>query len=62
MHIFECLMKYGHAGAGRSNERSVRVRADNIVQAMRRAKNLPGVKKGGLHNSGGSVIRIALVH
>jgi hypothetical protein len=46
MFLFECIVRMGHLGAGRSWERPVRVRADSALEAMRRAKNLPGVKKG----------------
>ena len=62
MHVFECTMKYGHMGSGRFWERSVRVRADNILQAMKRAKNQPGVKKGGQKASGGSVLKVEMLH
>lgn len=61
MYTFECLVKLGHFGAGRSLERMVRVRADNALQAMRRAKFLPGVKKGALSVSGASVLSVAMV-
>jgi hypothetical protein len=37
------------------------VRADNAVEAMRRAKTLPGVKKGFLRDNGASVLSVALV-
>ena len=61
MHIFECLVKLGHQGSGRYAERSVRVRADNILQAMRRARNLPGVKKGWQQYSGASVMKVQML-
>lgn len=62
MSTFECIVKYGHFGAGHDLERAVRVRAFNIVDAMRRAKRLPGVKKGRLGSSGASVTRVSLIH
>ena len=62
MHVFECILKMGHAGSGKNTEKAVRVRARDIVQAMRRAKSLPGVKKGGLWASGGSVMRVQMLH
>ena len=62
MHVFECIVKLGHQGSGKYAERSVRVRADNIMQAMRRAKALPGVKKGYQRFSGASVMRVQMVH
>jgi UDP-N-acetylenolpyruvoylglucosamine reductase len=61
MYIFECLVRMGHAGAGRSWDRVVRVRADNALEAMRRAKGLPGVKKGHALTSGNSVLSVAMV-
>ncbi|HXC64360.1 MAG TPA: hypothetical protein VNZ67_08380 [bacterium] len=39
----------------------VRVRADNAVEALRRAKFLPGVKKGQAQSNGTSVLSVALV-
>ena len=62
MHLFECVLKCGHVGSGKSAEKSVRIRANNIMQAMRRAKTLPGVKKGALLHSGGSVMRISMIY
>ena len=59
MFTYECLVKFGHMGAGQSFERNVRVKAHNIVEAMRRAKRMPGVKKG---QSGPAVMRVAMVH
>lgn len=61
MHTFECIVKYGHMGAGKSFERSLRVRASDIFQAMRLAKSMPGVKKGGLRHSGASILKVSLV-
>lgn len=61
MFLFECIVRMGHSGAGRSWERPVRVRADNALQALRRAKNLPGVKKGWLHSNGASVLSVQMV-
>jgi hypothetical protein len=61
MFLYECIVKMGHMGAGHSWERPVRVRADNALEAMRRAKNLPGVKKGHLRSSGASVLSVSLV-
>ena len=61
MFLFDCLVRMGHMGAGRSWERNIRVRADNALQAMRVAKTLPGVKKGALRFNGASVLSVALV-
>lgn len=61
MFLFECVVRMGHWGAGRSWERPVRVRADSALEAMRRAKNLPGVKKGHLRMSGASVLSVCQI-
>jgi hypothetical protein len=61
MYLFECIVRMGHQGAGRSLDRLVRVRADNAVDALRRAKFLPGVKKGQAQSGGASVLSVALV-
>lgn len=61
MFLYECLVRVGHQGAGRSLDRLIRVRADNAIEALRRAKGLPGVKKGQLRCSGASVLSVALV-
>jgi hypothetical protein len=58
MYTFNCIVKFGHMGAGQSLERSVRIRASSVLEAMRLAKRLPGTKKG---RSGASVMRIAMV-
>jgi hypothetical protein len=61
MQTFECIVQFGHMGAGKSLEKALRVRARDIFQAMRLAKSLPGVKKGGLQQSGASVLKVSLV-
>jgi hypothetical protein len=61
VYFFDCIVRMGHQGSGRSFERHVRVRADNAVEALRRAKVLPGVKKGCLRDSGASVLSVAQV-
>lgn len=61
MLLFDCIVRMGHQGAGRSLERHVRVRAGNALEAMRRAKVLPGVKKGHLQANGASVLSVCLV-
>ena len=61
MHIFECIVKLGHMGSGKYAERAIMVRADNILQAMKRAKSLPGVEKGHQQFSGSSVMRVQMV-
>ena len=61
MYWFECIVKLGHQGAGRYGEKAIRLKADNIMQAMQRAKNHPGVKKGHQRSSGASVMRVQMV-
>jgi len=61
MYFFDCIVRMGHQGAGRSIERHVRVRADNALEALRRAKGLPGVKKGFQNLGGTSVLSVAMV-
>ncbi len=58
MSTFDCLIRFGHVGAGRACERYVRLRAYDAVDALRRAKSLPGVKKGRERASGASVLRV----
>ncbi len=61
MFLFDCVVRVGHQGAGRSLERRVRVRAENALEALRRVKGLPGVKKGAYSANGSSVLSVALV-
>ena len=61
MFTYECTVKFGHMGAGNSFERNIRVRAHSIIEAMRRAKRMPGVKKGRNSLGGASVTRISMV-
>lgn len=58
MFTYECLVKFGHMGAGQSFERNVRIKANSLMDAMRLAKRLPGAKKG---RSQPAVMRIAMV-
>ena len=60
MNTYECLVKMGHFGAGSFGEQSVLVKADSILDAFRKAKALPGVKKGGMGFSGASVLKVCL--
>jgi hypothetical protein len=55
---FECTVKTGHFGAGRSGEKVVRVRANNVLHAMQIVRNLPGVKKGRSSLFGRSILEI----
>lgn len=58
MFTYDCLIKFGHLGAGHATERNVRIRASNIIEAMRRARRMPGSKKG---RTSPSVLRIQIV-
>jgi hypothetical protein len=42
---FRCRVKRGHEGAGKHRLDDVFVYAPDIIEAMRRASKLPGVKK-----------------
>jgi hypothetical protein len=57
--LYRCIVKCGHAGSGKYTERSVYVRASNIMDAMAKAKNFRGVKKGNLFKTGASVLTIS---
>lgn len=56
--LYRCLVKNGHCGSGRHTERSVLVRARSTVEAMQKAKRMPGVKKGRQMRSGTSVLSV----
>ncbi len=58
---FEALVKQGHAGAGKYLERKIYMTAANIIEALDIAKAKGGVKKGGLFNSGASVLNIKML-
>jgi hypothetical protein len=61
MHQYECIVQFGHMGAGKNLEQSILVWASNICQAMQLAKSLPGVKKGAMKRSGASVLKVSLL-
>jgi tetratricopeptide (TPR) repeat protein len=58
MMTYECVVKKGHAGAGSYNESKIYVEARNILEAMEKAKQRGGVKKGKSYNAGQSIIAI----
>lgn len=58
MHIYRCLVKFGHAGSGKYVERQIYVKAHNIMEALDRAKRRRGVKKGNMFRNGASVLKI----
>ncbi|MBN2753552.1 MAG: tetratricopeptide repeat protein [Candidatus Goldbacteria bacterium] len=58
MMTYECVVKKGHAGAGSYNESKIYVEARSILEAMEKAKQRGGVKKGKSYNAGQSIIAI----
>jgi nucleoside-diphosphate-sugar epimerase len=59
---FECMVKQGHAGAGKYSEKKIFIYADDIISAMNKAKNSGGVKKGRAYNAGQSIVSIKRVN
>lgn len=59
MKLYRCIVKIGHAGSGKHMERPVFVWARDAAEAMQKAKNLGGVKKGHLKRSGASVLEVS---
>ena len=57
-HVYKCVVKFGHAGSGKYVDKSIYVRAHNIMEAMDLTKRYRGVKKGNLFRTGASVIRV----
>ena len=57
-YLYKCLVKFGHAGSGKSLEMPIYVRAHDIMEALDRAKRYRGVKKGNLYRTGASVLCI----
>jgi len=55
---FECIVKQGHTGAGKYNEKRIFINAKDIIEAINIAKNKGGVKKGHKFNNMGSIIEI----
>jgi len=58
MMTYECVVKKGHAGAGNYSESKIYVEAKSILEAMEKAKQRGGVKKGKAYNAGQSIIAI----
>jgi hypothetical protein len=44
MDRWQCLVKFGHQGAGKYVEKFIVVKAKDIFQAQRKARYFPGVK------------------
>lgn len=44
--IFECIIKTGHIGAGKHFDKKIIINAENILEAMTKAKIKGGAKKG----------------
>jgi len=59
---YECIVKTGHTGAGNCFEKKIYVKADNILDAMKKAKLKGGVKKGFSNLSGQSILNIKSVN
>ena len=58
---YRCLVKGGHAGTGRYVEKVRYVKARTVLEAYRKAKLLPGVKKGIYYlRTGSSVLKVEL--
>ncbi len=55
---FECIVKEGHIGAGKYNEKKIYIEAKSILDAINIAKNKGGVKKGHQYSNMGSIIEI----
>lgn len=58
MHLYKCVVKYGHNGSGKYLERALYIKARNIIEAMSLAKTHRGVKKGNLQRTGASILYI----
>ncbi|MCD6385013.1 hypothetical protein J7M23_04470 [Candidatus Sumerlaeota bacterium] len=58
MQKYKCIVKYGHIGSGKYIEKALYVRANNIIEAMAKAKLMRGVKKGNLKKTGGSILAV----
>jgi hypothetical protein len=56
MVTYRCVVKMGHTGCGKYQERTIHVKARDILDALTKAKNWRGVKKGNLLNTGASVL------
>ncbi len=55
---FECVVKAGHIGAGKHFDKKIIINANNILDAMNKAKTIGGVKKGKANNSAQSILEI----
>jgi hypothetical protein len=56
--IYCCLVKMGHQGHKKYREKRIFIESQNAVEAMRIAKQLPGVKKGVAHFQGQNVLEV----
>ena len=59
---FECVVKTGHIGAGKHFDKKIIIDADNIIDAMNKAKIKGGVKKGRANTSGQSILEIKKIN
>lgn len=55
---FECVVKTGHIGAGNYIEKKIYIKANNILEAIEKAKLKGGVKKGVSNFYGQSILNI----
>ena len=58
VHLYKCIVKFGHIGSGKYVEKALFVRARSITEAMNKAKGMGGVKKGNLKRNGGSILAV----
>jgi hypothetical protein len=58
MDTYRCVVKMGHSGCGKYQEKTIHVHAHNIVDALKKAKHWRGVKKGNLLTTGASVLAV----
>lgn len=58
IHLYRCVVKYGHVGSGKYLERKIYVHAKNTTEALTKVKHFRGVKKGNLLKNGASVLAI----
>ncbi|MCX7918202.1 MAG: hypothetical protein N3A72_01080 [bacterium] len=56
--LYCCLVKMGHYGHKKHVTKKFIIRSQNAVDAMMKAKQLPGVKKGCAHLQGQSVLEV----
>jgi hypothetical protein len=58
MVTYRCVVKMGHSGCGKYHEKTIHVKARDILDALTKAKHWRGVKKGNLLNTGAAVLMV----